>query len=196
MSENPNHVLIDDTEHAQSQPPEMAVKVDLPKTDDFELKPSSSPIDSDNEEAPWGYKADGTPRKRPGRPRKDGDNSMHDRLESVTQAPPRRPKEKPIETASVIAHDYEAAARVAANAWFSVGTLLLGDDWAPDTAANEHLHVKTAFKDYFVEAQVGKIPPSAALLLVLVSYAAIRAPKPTIRQRITQVVTWIKSLKR
>ena len=153
-------------------------------------------------EAPYGRKIDGTPMKKRGRPRTgetpaEGepagiDSATRARLDSVSRAGPRKPKVEPIIMPAPIVVDYDASAQVAATLWFAVGELILGSDWAPEK--NEPQIIKGAFKTYFVANGIGDIPPGIALALALGGYAAVRAQKPTVSERIGKVTAWIKNL--
>lgn len=120
-----------------------------------------------------------------GRPKKDS----VDRLNSVTQAPPRAVlKTQPIAQIPV---DYEAMANVAANLWFNTGELVLGEDWRPEP--HEPVAIRNSFKDYFESEKVTKIPPAWGLAMVLFAYTAQRVTKPTIKTRIFGAYQWLKN---
>jgi hypothetical protein len=150
--------------------------------------------DESDPEAPWGRKADGTPKGKPGRPRKD--ETQRERLDSVKQAPPRKPKPTPTASTPPIVMDYEGAAVTAANAFFGVGQVIFGNDWEPDVTAGEHLLVKKSFRDYFESEQIGKIPPAMALMLTLGAYGAVRVTKPSVQSRLQKFVAWVKGFKK
>ena len=127
-----------------------------------------------------------------GRPRKDGTQ----RLDSVTQAPPRAPSS--IAPAPIAPVNYDALGKIAANLWFNVGELFLGDEWRPEP--DEPPIVKDAFKDYFQSAGITTIPPLWGLCLILFSYASKRVTRPTIKtrlyvakNRLYGVYEWLKS---
>lgn len=120
-----------------------------------------------------------------GRPRKDGSQ----RLDSVTQAPPRAPSS--IAPAPIAPVNYDALGKIAANLWFNAGELFLGDEWRPEP--DEPPIVKDAFKDYFQSAGITTIPPAWGLCLILFSYAAKRVTRPTIKTRLYGAYEWLKS---
>lgn len=139
--------------------------------------------------APHGLKTDGTPAKKRGRPPKS-DTDQRERLASVTPKPVRpQPTVAPV----AMLADYNALGEQAANLWFGVGCVLLGDDWQPDTEQGEHVAVSGAFRDYFKASGVVQIPPSWGLVLVLGAYTAKRVSRPTVRSKISGVWTWVKS---
>jgi len=148
-------------------------------------------------EAPYGRKADGTPRAKPGR--KSAGAAQRERLESVTPAPPRVDKPRAIAPPAPVAPppsipvDYTGLGRTAANLWFNVGQIPFGEDWAPNTEAKEHEIVAGAFRDYFKAKNVSEIDPTVSLCLVLGSYTLARVTKPTIKSRIAGAWVWLKS---
>jgi hypothetical protein len=121
-----------------------------------------------------------------GRPRKNAAPILN----SVTPAPPR-PVPPPPAAPVPLPVDYEIMARAAANMWFNIPQLVLGEEWAPESS--EVIPVKDAFKDYFESEKLPRIPPSWAIALTLVTYAAKRVNKPTIKERIYGAVSWVKS---
>lgn len=153
------------------------------------------PIDpADDIEAPYGRKADGTPRAKPGR--KGGGDGKRDaqrsRLNSVSQAGPRPPSPPPINTPAVISADYEQLGKTAATLFFGCGEMVFGNDWAP-TSADEAHSVAFAFRDYFKAKQIEQIDPTVGLMLILGSYTAVRITKPTVKSRLMGAFSWLKS---
>jgi hypothetical protein len=158
------------------------------------------PAEPETDDAPWGRKADGTPRKKPGR-RADGDQSaLHARLDSVG-APPNRPAQNdgikstaPLsQPEPVIAVDYDGIGKLAAGMFFGAGEAAFGDDWAPDVKAGEHIQVAKAFSKYFESQEMSDISPGWALVLTLGAYSIKRFHKPTIRERLGAGLVWVKS---
>lgn len=149
------------------------------------------------DDAPWGRKADGTPRKKPGRRGADDMGATYDRLNSVGSPPPRRPAPPPSESLPepepAIAPDYDQIGKIAAGVFFATGEAAFGADWSPDTANKEHLQIANAFSKYFESQQLSDISPGWALVLTLGSYTIKRFHKPTIRERVSAGVTWLKS---
>jgi hypothetical protein len=92
----------------------------------------------------------------------------------------------------IVPVDHQALGEQAANLWFGVGGLIFGQDWAPDEKAGEPAMVAGAFRDYFRSKGVVEIPASWGLWLVLGSYTAARITRPTVRQRIGGIGTWLK----
>jgi hypothetical protein len=131
------------------------------------------------------------PRKR-GRPKGSRNRSTVDPL-SVTPNPTSRNDAPAITAAPVIAVDYDALGKAAANLWFNGGTMLFGVDWQPDTAAGEHVVVKDAFRDYFQSQQIQRIPPDVQLFIVLGGYTLARAQKPTVKSKFVKGFQWVKS---
>jgi hypothetical protein len=116
---------------------------------------------------------------------------MAARLNGVTPAPP---KPAPIPTPQIVAQkivDYETLGQTAANLWFNVGHLALGDDWIP--AQNEVMPVKNAFRDYFKTTNITEIPPAWNLALVLGGYTLARLQKPTVKSRFNLALAWVKT---
>lgn len=151
--------------------------------------PSSDPSALDPD-APWGRKPDGTPRSKPGRkPSVKADPA------SVTRNP--RPRvsssQSPAPAPSATPITPEAAANVAANLWFNVGVLVLSEEWAPDTAAGEHVAVRDAFKDYFQAKGVVQVSPEVALCIVLGGYTIKRVQRPTIKSKLKGAWTWVST---
>jgi hypothetical protein len=129
----------------------------------------------------------------PEAPRKRGRPSKADiaaRLNGVTPPPP---KPAPVLAPQIAAQklvDYETLGQTAANLWFNVGHLALGDDWIP--APQEIMPVKNAFRDYFKTTNISEIPPAWNLVLVLGGYTLARLQKPTVKSRFNLALTWIK----
>lgn len=155
-------------------------------------EPDAAIEDGYDPEAPYGRKADGTPRGKPGRPKKD--DAQRDRLNSVNPAPPRKPRPTP--PPAPMPTNYDGAATIAANAFFGVGIALLGEDWQPDVQAKEHENVRSAFKNYFVSAGISDIPPGIALAMTLGAYAMVRIPRPTVQTRMQKLWSWVKGFKK
>jgi hypothetical protein len=159
--------------------------------------PAEPAAEGEDPEAPYGRKADGTPRAKPGR--KSAGAAQRERLESVTPAPPRvdRPRTiappAPVAAPPAIPVDYTGLGRTAANLWFNVGQIPFGEDWAPNVEAKEHEIVAGAFRDYFKAKNVSEIDPTVGLCLVLGSYTLARVTKPTIKQRIAGAWAWARS---
>lgn len=123
-----------------------------------------------------------------GRPRKD---EAIQRLNSVNPAPPKpAPIERPVTSVNPMVN-YDQLGMIAANLWFNVGHLTLGDDWVPDDS--EVPLVKNAFRDYFQAAGITSISPGLQLGLVLGSYTLSRVQKPTIKSRIFGAFEWLKN---
>lgn len=170
-------------------PPAAAAPIETP--DDFELT-NSPAIDP---EAPYGRNKDGTPAKKRGR---KGGSEAASRLDSVTPAPPRvklPPTAAPLTQAIApsIPIDYDAMGGQVANLWFNGGVMLLGEEWAPNTQAGEHVAVKNAFRDYFKAKNATELDPGVILFITLASYTAARIQKPTIKSRVTGGWLWLKS---
>lgn len=159
----------------------------------FELTPDPEPSD----EAPWGRKADGTPRKKPGRRADSDQTALHARLDSVGVPPHRQAQKEAPQSLSppeqVIAVDYDGIGKLAAGLFFGAGEAAFGDDWAPDTKAGEHVQVAKAFSKYFESQEMSDISPGWALVLTLGAYSIKRFHKPTIRERVGAGLVWIKS---
>lgn len=154
-------------------------------------EPAPPPDDGTDPEAPYGRKADGTPRAKPGR-KKAADEAAA-RLESVTPAPPRVTKAVPIAAPAPIAAsvDYKALGETAATLWFNVPQPLLGEEWGPNEG--EPRLIADAFSRYFKSTGVSDIPPGMALALVLTSYTMARLTKPTIKDRFVMGFKWLMS---
>lgn len=183
--ENPNQPIVeDDTTPKQGEtiaPVETVVSENEP--------PETGTID-----APYGFRKDGTPAKKRGR-KPAGDAGIpgetRERLESVTQAPPRRQSPPPTPQAAPIAVDYDALGKVAATLWFGTGEVLLGSEWAPETG--EPMMIAGAFSKYFQASGINDIPPGAQLALILGSYALKRTTRPTIKSKLSGAMQWLKN---
>lgn len=184
---------------AQSTDPSPAsapVPVGAPAPEPPAPAPEPQDAPEGDPEAPYGRKADGTPRAKPGRKsataQTDEEGAVRRaKLESVTPAPPRTPKAPSM--APIVPVDYKALGQVAANLWFNVGQLPFGPEWAPDIAEGEHEIVAGAFRDYFKAKNVTQIDPTVGLVIVLGGYALKRAARPTIKEKISAGWTWLKS---
>lgn len=150
-------------------------------------------------EAPFGYKADGTPRKS-NAGRKTGAGAtqenarQRERLRSVTPSS-ERPKVKILKADPALAVvNYQAMGNMVAGMFFHGGTMVFGKDWQPDTSVGEHVAVAGAFTDYFKATQMRDIPPGVALCFVLGTYSMKRvATKPDVQSRLKLFGAWIKS---
>lgn len=154
------------------------------------ITPEPSTGQFNDVEAPYGRNKDGSPAKKRGRktPTKD---EHFDRLDSVTQNAPRPVKSsQPVQTAAIVT-DYRAIAETAANLWFNLPQLILGEDWAP--APEEVKPVAKGFQDYFQAKGISQLDPTISLALILGTYAVVRVTKPTIKTRIQSGVAWLKS---
>lgn len=149
------------------------------------LTDSQSPITIDDDyESPQPIEV----KRGRGRPKKV---DTLERLNSVTQAPQRQPKivAPPVITTKVV--NYDEMGKVAATLFFGVGEMVLGADWAPEN--DEPKIVSGAFGAYFKSVNMTDIPPGFALSIVLVSYAAQRVQRPTIKSRISGAMLWTKN---
>lgn len=135
--------------------------------------------------------ADGTPKRKRGRPRKDEARPV-DPL-SVTPNPRPRQSVPPIAQPSAIAVDYDALGKMAANAWFGAGVVIFGREWEPNMSDGEHVAVKDAFRDYFQAKQIQRIDPGVQLAIVLGSYSLVRVQRPTIKDRLAKAWAWTKN---
>ena len=147
--------------------------------------------------APYGYLKDGTtPARKRGRKAasvSEERDKQRARLRSVTQAPPRAQKPAPIASPALAVVNYQAMGEAVASMWFSTGEMILGPEWAPDTAGGEHLAVAHAFRDYFKANNYRDLPPGFALCFVLSVYTLKRATKPTIKSKLAGFAAWAKS---
>jgi hypothetical protein len=165
--------------------------------------PADPPADDAPEydhEAPWGRKADGTPRRKPGR-RGAGetgpDPATVDRLNSVGSPPPRRPPpprtENQPHTPPPIVVDYDNLGKIAATVFFNGGVAIFGKDWEPSFENKEPEQIASAFSKYFESVQMVDISPGWALAITLGMYGVRRMDKPTIRDRLKGAIIWAKS---
>jgi hypothetical protein len=148
------------------------------------------PIESalPTDEAPYGRNLDGTPAKKRGR-KKAGETA--ERLDSVSPAGPRPPARSAIPAAPVIPVDYQGLGNMAANLFFNVGVLGLGEAFVPDNT--EGPLVAGAFRDYFKHKAITAIDPGYALAIVLFSYCAKRTTEPTIKSRVAGGLAWVRA---
>lgn len=178
--------------------PTSTVATEVPKDNGGGLFP--------DQDAPYGRKADGTPKGRPGRPRKDAgqssSNPQFERLDSVSQAsalPPANSAAKPqvnkarsaISTDKVVVADYVAMGQLGANLWFNAGEMVFGPDWQPEPG--EPAMVSGAFRNYFQAKEIKVLSPELVLLFTLGTYAMARMGKPTVRSKLSGMVEWVKS---
>jgi len=113
------------------------------------------------------------------------------RLNGVTPPPPKPAPVLAPQAAAQKLVDYETLGQTAANLWFNVGHLALGDDWIP--APQEVMPVKNAFRDYFKTTNITEIPPAWNLVLVLGGYTLARLQKPTVKTRFNLALSWVKT---
>jgi hypothetical protein len=155
-----------------------------------------SPPNSDDPEAPFGRRVDGTPAKKRGRrPASVSDESdkQRQKLRSVTGSTPRAKPAPPQLGAPVLAVvNYQAMGQTVADLWFNAGTVILGDEWKPNIQEGEHLAVAGAFTSYFRSVQMRDLPPLFALCFVLGTYTLKRAAQPTIRTKLQRAGLWFK----
>ncbi len=150
------------------------------------------------DDAPYGLKADGTPAKKRGRPRKDEaaqaeSDKQRARLRSVTPSTHKPPREAPVKVTALAVVNYQALGETAASIWFNVPTMVLGEDWLPDEKTGEPQAIAGAFRDYFRATNVKDIPPGFALTMALTIYALKRAQKPTVAQKLQGLGGWLKN---
>lgn len=158
------------------------------------------PLDGGHVEAPYGYKADGTPRLSNAGRRSSTEavrvekTKQHARLRSVTPSTHKPdPRKQAIVTAPALAVvNYQAMGEMAAGMFFNVPAMMIGPDWLPDESEGEPLAVAGAFRDYFKATQMRDIPPGFALCLVLTVYTVKRANRPTMRTKLQGVGLWLK----
>lgn len=145
--------------------------------------------------APYGLRADGTPAKKRGRKPKstqDEADKQRARLRSVSAGKglPQKVQTPEVNPALAVVN-YQALGETAANLFFNIGTMALGEGWQPDNQG-EALAVAGAFRDYFKSQQIKDIPPGLALTLVITSYSLSHAQKPTVKSRLQKVGAWFK----
>ena len=144
-------------------------------------------------EAPLGRNKDGTPTKKRGRkkPGEEGYNGdLFDRLDSVTQTTERSQSRPAMVTPQAIAANYRQLGETAANLWFNVPQILLGEDWKPEPA--EVPMVAKGFQDYFKAKGVTELDPTLSLALILGTYTLARVNKPSVQTRLQSLMTWAK----
>lgn len=151
-----------------------------------------------DQEAPYGRRADGTPAAKRG-PKtsagaSDERNKQRARLKSVSPGKALPKKIPAIESPTPLAVvNYQAMGEMVAGVWFNGGIMLLGEEWAPDIKAGEHLAVAGAFRDYFKAMNYKDLPPGFALVAVLSLYTLKRAPAPGIKTKLQRVGLWLKT---
>jgi hypothetical protein len=165
-----------------------------------EVDPPEAIAETGSIEAPYGLNKDGSPAKKRGRKAKgeEGQSPQFDRLDSVSQARPltrakstAKPTEPYAPLASTIATDYQAMGETAANVWFNVGVMALGEDWAPNP--DEPKAIASAFRDYFKAKEIKAIDPGIVLLIALGGYTVARVNKPTVQSRFSKVAQWVRT---
>ncbi len=156
-------------------------------------------------DAPYGRKADGTPKKKVGRPPGVGNRekaapgvvdtraAQRDRLRSVTPSKARAKSPDAIAAPALAVVNYQAMGQAVASMFFSVGTLAFGTDWQPDESEGEPQAVAGAFRDYFKATNMRDLPPGFALCFVLGVYTLKRAAKPTMKSKLQLFGAWVKS---
>jgi hypothetical protein len=193
--------------HTAVPRPEPMGQGQVPNADD-NPKPGADDEPENQEEgedhdpdAPYGYRLDGTPRlTKGGRPPKKSSQAATDekakqraRLRSVSPGKGPKPKIEAIAIEPLVAVNYQAMGEMVAGLFFNVGVMVLGEEWAPDVKEGEHLAVAGAFRDYFKATNMRDLPPGFALVAVLSLYTLKRVTKPTIKQRLQGVATWLKA---
>ena len=167
--------------------------------------PSPSPTpsgESFSQTAPYGYKADGTPKKTTGRPSKKKPGQSPSPASSKKTptvsgpsaskvvlppgvTPPKSQEAPLLEKVEASGFD-ESKARalgpVIAGCFTGSMQGFLGEEFKPSQEETEALG--KAWGDYLVASQTSDIPPWAGLALVTGAYLAPRLAKPTVQQRL------------
>lgn len=85
----------------------------------------------------------------------------------------------------------------AANLFIALSSLMLGEEWLPQTNPSlnidEKVMLESAFGDYFVATGKSDLSPGWALAAVMVFYAARRFHMPVTRSRLQRVTAWTKT---
>ncbi len=178
----------------QAAPEESPEEVGTPDAPQEENAGAGDGVSHDD--APYGLKADGTPAKKRGRPAKDAaaadeKDKQRARLRSVGPGKKVPQKLQAITPEPLAVVNYQAMGDLCANLFFNVGSMVLGEDWAPEDQG-EALAVSAGFRDYCKAQQVKDIPPGFALTLILVGYTAKRVAKPTVKTRLQLFGAWVK----
>lgn len=150
-------------------------------------------------DAPYGFKADGTPRKsnqgrRASESVSDERDKQRARLRSVTPSTAKMQVKAPSANVTALAVvNYQAMGESVASMWFAGGTMLLGDEWEPDKSEGEHLAVAGAFRDYFKSTNMRDLPPGFALCFILGVYTMKRVSKPKTSGKLKLFGAWVRS---
>lgn len=85
----------------------------------------------------------------------------------------------------------------AANLFIALSSLMLGEEWLPQTNPSlnidEKLMLESAFGDYFVATGKSDLSPGWALAAVMVFYSARRFHMPVTRSRLQKITAWTKT---
>jgi hypothetical protein len=178
-----------------NEPPIASIAGDNVDSKHQESDKQQEVLNAVHDEAPYGYTKDGAIRRAPGRKKSTNllGEAQRDLLSSVTPKARREQQQKTINEPAPIPVDYQALGELAANLWFNVGQMVLGEDWAPSVENKEPQAVAGAFKDYFKSKQITQIDPGLQLVIVLGAYTLQRVNKPTVKQKFTGAFEWIKS---
>ena len=88
--------------------------------------------------------------------------------------------------------------KYAANAMFTAGYMIGGDEFEPtvdsDTGLDERQLIESAFGDYFVAKNISDFPPGITLCLAISAYILPRLAKPKTRSRLGRVKNWLSRL--
>jgi len=155
--------------------------------------------------APYGRRADGTPRAKPGaKPKGEGSGDDKDaarrairraqekaRLSTVRPNPNAPQQDAPIVPHGLIGVDYDAMGKELTSLWVLVGTMAFGQDWLPDPAEGKALEI--AFTNWARARKLTGLSPDYALIATLGGYSLMRLQKPEVRGRLMRVWLWVKS---
>lgn len=96
---------------------------------------------------------------------------------------PQSAPNSPAQTVDPETANIEQASRTAANLLIGTSVMVFGEDFAPENKG-EAVMLQTAFRDYFAERGVAKLPPELALAAVVAAYMLPRFTKPKARDRL------------
>lgn len=125
----------------------------------------------------FGFKADGTPKKRPGRPRKDAG--------PVSPAADKAAKKNAEEKAAALKAECDAVASMFVTMVTSIAAKGIGPEWNPEEA--EQAMLVSAGSRYMQSKGITDVSPGVMLTIVCLAYAAPRMKHENTRLKLAEI---------